>query len=165
MYQFARCQTHPKFLDLQGWYLILEPDDVDTLMDLHQGVAKMYFHKFWMDPHLSEYDKAGMCNPVKLATSWMQSVMKLLSAGPVMVNSSGGMLPPGGKVLSTIESKTMSWPVIYEDEIITVCRWPEGRHFYLSSNKNRIFVPSKYHEYEAALHAARQYTDNIKEKC
>ncbi len=37
MYRFVRCQTHPKYPNLQGWYLVLKPDDLLTLVDLHHG--------------------------------------------------------------------------------------------------------------------------------
>ncbi len=165
MYRFARCQTHPKFPDLQGWYLILETDDIDTLMDLHRGVANLLFHKFWVDPHRDEDMIAGVCNPVHLAAVWMRSAEKLLQAGPILVNSSGGMLPPDDvKILAETQSETMSWPDIYEDEVIKIVRWPGGSHYYLSSTENRIFVPSKYVRHEDALRVAKKYTDKIQEK-
>lgn len=164
MYRFARCQTHPKCPDLQGWYLILEPNDIDTLMNLHKGVSCLYFHKFGVDPHITESEIAGLYNPILLTAKWLLTVEKYHLAGTtIFVNSSGGILPPEcAKVLGTVESQTMSWPNIYEDEVITICRWPEGRHYYLSSNKDRVFVPSKYIEYKAALHAAKKYTDDVK---
>lgn len=51
MYHFARCQPHSKRPDLQGWYLILEPGDIDTLEKLHRGVAYSLFAQFGKDPH------------------------------------------------------------------------------------------------------------------
>lgn len=167
MYRFARCQTHSKCPDIQGWYLILEPDDVDTLTELHKGIANFYYHKFGMDPHLMESEMAMAYNPIRLTAIWLRSIEKFLSAGTTLaINQSGGMMPLDSvKVLATVESEKMVWSTLYENEVITISRWPEGHHYYLSSNKNRVFVPSKYVEYKDAVQAAKRYTDNIEEKC
>jgi hypothetical protein len=164
MYQFARCQSHPDYPDLQGWYLILKPGDVGTLMELHRAIAHLYFNKFALDPHLPKEKCPGFYSPVVLAGKWLETVEKyLLRWDTVVVNSRGGLLTLADvKVLSTIESETMSWPDIFENERITIARWPKGRHFYLSSNENRIFSPSKYTKYGDALRAAKKYTDNIR---
>jgi hypothetical protein len=163
MYHFARCQLHSKCPDLQGWCLILKPDDFDTLLELHKGVVSLYFHKFGLDPHITG---SSPYNPIKLAQGWFQSAEKLLLIGTTLaVNSSGGMFPlEGVKVLSTLEKETMTWPDLYDDEVITISCWSGGRHYYLSSNKDRIFAPSKYVEYQAARQAAERYTDNIDDK-
>lgn len=166
MYTFARCQPDSKYPDLQGWYLILRPGDFEALMELHTGVCHLYFSKFAMDPHLAKERLPGAYSPVVLAESWLKSVERYLLAGiTVVVNPSGGMLPLSDvKVLATIEAKKMSWPTHFEGEIITISRWPKGLHYYLSSNMDRIFVPSKYTKYEDALGAAEKYTDKIKLK-
>ncbi len=163
MYQFARYQLSP---DLQGWYLVLKPNDIDTLMELHKGVAHLYFSKFALDPPPAVAKLPGLYRPIEMAASWLQTVSKqLLDGVSLVVNSKGGWLPLADvKVLSTIESETMSWPNIYEDEVITISRWPKGLHFYLSSNKDRIFSPGKYHKYEDALRVAKKYTEDIRTK-
>lgn len=166
MYQFARCQSHPNYPDMQGWYLVLKPGDVGTLMELHRAIARKYFCKFAMDPHLTMEKCPGFYGPVALAGKWLETVEKyLLQWDTIVVNSGGGLLTLADvKVLSTVESETMSWPDIYEDEVVTISRWSEGLHFYLSSNKDRIFSPGKYNTYEDALKAAKKYTENIRTK-
>ena len=166
MYRFARCQPHPKIPDLQGWYLILEPDDLDALMKLHKGIANLYYAKFGMDPHYNKPDLASLYNPVRLAAMWLQSMEKFLAAGTTLaVNFCGGMVPLDSvKVLAEIESELMNWPDHYDDEVITISRWPEAKHYYLSSNKDRVFVPSKYTKSKDAHRHAEKYTDNIRVK-
>ena len=64
------------------------------------------------------------------------------------------------EVLATMESTVMVWTDIYE--VITISRWNEGKHFYLSSSRDRIFTPPSYARYEDALHVANIYTENVK---
>ena len=63
MYHFSRCRPHPDCPDLQGWYLILKPDDVETLAKVHRGVAHSLYAKFGTDPKV---DPGGMQNPIRL---------------------------------------------------------------------------------------------------
>ena len=165
MYRFVRCQCHPKTPDLQGWYLILEPNDSDALMELHKGVVNFYYTKFGMDPRIGPRSvEAYIKSPARLAATWLQSIENFLAAGIILaVNSHGGMmLLDSVKVLATIESEKMIWPGYYDNEIITISHWPEGEHFYLSSNKDRVFVPPKYTEYIDAREIAEKYTNNIR---
>jgi hypothetical protein len=169
MYRFARCQPHTKCPNTFGWYLILEPNDLDALMKLHKGIANLYFFKFGMDPHIKPDSEEGVLkNPVRLAALWLQSMEKFLIAGTtVLVNSSGGMMPyDESKIRTAVEREKMIWPSdeFDEEEIITISRWPRARHYYLSSNKGRVFVPSKYWDYENAKRVAEQYTSNIRTK-
>ncbi len=43
---------------------------------------------------------------------------------------------------------------------------PKGKHYYLSSNRERVFVPEKFETYQAAKRAARRYVsaDRIKSR-
>lgn len=162
MYRFVRCQTHPKCPDVIGWYLVLKPDDVDTLMKLHKGIANLYFFKFGMDLHITESEMAPHYNPIKLAAQWLQSIKRLLQEGSVAVNSNGGCVPLNSvKVLSESTNQRLDWPDYYDDEVITISRWTGGRHYYLSSNRNRIFVPAKYCDLKAARYTAQKYTNHI----
>ncbi len=163
MYRFIRCQPHPRCPDLQGWYLVLKPDDWESLMDLHKGMAGLYYAKFGPDTPLV---KSAYMGPLGLAALWLQSVEKLLGAGTtIAVNSCGGiLLLKGLTILAELESKKMVWPDTYPGEIITISKWPEGRHYYLSSNQDRVFVPSKYVQYKDAKEAASRYTDQIRDK-
>jgi hypothetical protein len=73
------------------------------------------------------------------------------------VNINGGMFPAReSTILETVESDKIDWAIRYEDERITISRWPEARHYYLCSNRNRMFVPDKYNDYADALKAARR---------
>jgi hypothetical protein len=67
-------------------------------------------------------------------------------------------------VLAEIERDDLTWPEHFDDEIITISRWPKGKHYYLSSNRGRVFVPEKFSTYQAAEEAARKYVsaDRIK---
>jgi hypothetical protein len=151
-YRFHKCQTHPKCPNLTGWYLEIQPGDLDTLMKVHKGVAGAYYAKYGMDPHASSF-----YNPVKLATSWLLSVNRLLSSGlTVLVNFNGGILPDG-KILETVESDNIDWDIRYDDEIITIAQWPDGKHYYLCSSKFRIFVPGRYNTFESAYEEALRY--------
>lgn len=163
MHRFVRCQTHPACPDIVGWYLVLEPNDLMTIMDVHRGVAGLYFNRYNMDPHLREPALASHYNPVRLATLWLETVEKLLQEGPIVVNSSGGcLLLDEVKVVAEQQSDKLVWPNYYEDEIITISRWEFGHHYWLASNKHRVFVPSKYKTYQKAHAAASNHTNNIK---
>lgn len=169
MYRFARCQPHTKCPDLLGWYLILEPSDLDALMKLHKGIAHLYFAKFGMDPHIKPDSVEGVLkNPIRLAALWLQTMEKhLLRGETVFVNFSGGMMTYNkSKIRTIVEREKMIWPSdeFDEEEIITISRWPRARHYYLSSNKGRVFVPSKYWSHKDAKQVAEQYTSNIRTK-
>lgn len=162
MYRFVRCQTHPKCPDLQGWYLVLKPDDLLTFMDLHHGVAQYYWYKFGKNPHLK--DAPTIYNPLTLANLWLKGVEKYRVDGiTIGVNSRGGILPLDSvRVLATVEKDKMAWPTLHKGEAITITRWPEMSHWYLTSDKDRIFVPIKYTRLEDARRVAQLYTENIK---
>lgn len=170
MYKFVRCQTHAKCPNLQGWYLVLEPNDLETLEKLHQSISAFYFQKFGLDPHLqkdmSNPDTgAYLKHPVRLAGLWSETIEKQLFRGRVLVNSRGGILPNDVRVLAEVTRVKMLWPGPFDPkEVITISRWPKGFHFYLSSSKERIFTPPKYETLEEAREVAEIYTNNIQEK-
>jgi hypothetical protein len=159
-YRFHRVQTHPKLSDLQGWYLELRADDIETLMKVHQGVVSLYYGKFGVDPHLqADEARRTLYNPIHLAACWLRSADRFLTTcGVALVNVNGGlMLMEDAIILETVESDDIDWNLRYDDEIVTISRWPEGKHWYLSSNKDRIFVPSKCDHYSDALTAALRF--------
>lgn len=159
-YRFHRCQCHPKLPDLQGWYLEVRPDDAETVMRVHKSVTGLYFFKFGMDPHiLEDEDRKALYNPIKLAALWLQTVEHyLLNGDTILVNSNGGMMPlAGSKILETVESDNIHWDDRHDDERITISHWPRGKHWYLASNKHRLFVPDKYNTYTEAYHEALRY--------
>lgn len=124
------------------------------------------------DPHFFKDGDANKPNsiygqivsPVHLGAGWMTTAFKLMSEnGQVLVNSAGGMIPYG-QVVSEIKSETLTWPVAFPDEKITITRWPQGDHFYLTSSEGRIFDPIKYNTFDEALKAAKRIVpeDRIK---
>jgi hypothetical protein len=170
-YRFHRCQTHAKLPDLQGWYLEVQPDDNDTLFRLHRGVAHLHFAKFGMDPHIKpDSDQGILYNPLKLAAQWLVGIERCLTAGEaVLVNSNGGLMPLDGTIiLETRDLAEIDWPDDFsDDEIVTISRWPEAKHYYLSSSQDRVFVPEKYTIDTAARRIAlrRVPADRIKARC
>lgn len=165
-YRFIRCAPNKKYPNLQGWYLVLTYNNRTQLEKLHKGIANLYYRKFGMDPHYSKPDINWLYNPIKLAAKWFETVLSTLASGEVLaVNSSGGWLPLAGiKILEKIESDELRWPDRFPGEIITISRWPDGRHYYLTSNRERIFYPTKFYSIARAEQEARKYTDNIREK-
>jgi hypothetical protein len=169
-YRFHRCQPHAKCPDLTGWYLEIKPDDHETLFKVHKGVTGIYYNKFSLDPHIQDDElNSYLYNPIRLAALWLQGIHKfLLNGETVLVNCNGGIVPlVGTTVLETVESDDLDWDVRYDDETITISRWPEGKYYYLCSNKFRIFIPDKYTTYTAAYRVAQRYVPakRIKSTC
>jgi hypothetical protein len=159
-YTFHRIQCHPKIPHLTGWYLELRPDNVDTLMAVHKGVTGAYFRRFGLDPHIKTDEVLQhYYHPIKLAAGWLESVERFLFCGEsVLINENGGFIPMNRAIiLDTVESDSLSWFERHDDETITVSRWSRGRHWYISSNKHRVFVPTKYNTLDEARHEALRY--------
>jgi hypothetical protein len=138
-------------------------------MKVHKGVTILYFFKFGMNPHIqADEDRKDLYNPIKLAALWLQTIERyLLNGETILVNSNGGIMPLAGtKILETVESDNIHWDDRFDDERITISRWPQAKHYYLASNKNRVFVPSKYNTYEEAEREALRYVpvDRIRVK-
>jgi hypothetical protein len=169
-YRFHRCQVHRKLPNLQGWYLEIHPDDIETLIKIHRGVTYLYFAKFGLDPHIKKESAENILyHPIRLAATWLVTIERyLLNKKTVLVNANGGMMPyDGAIILETTESDDIAWDVCYDDEQIMISRWPQGKHYYLSSNKNRIFVPEKHISYEAARQIALRFVsaEHIRSQC
>lgn len=166
MYKFAYCQPHPKCPDLKGWYLILEPGDIGTLMELHEGITRVYYYKYGLDSHPAHPELSRLYHPITLSGAWLTSIQKFqLTRTTLAITSSGGMIPLDGvKVLVREESKKFVWPDRWAWEEITISRWPRGQHYYLTSDRDRIFVPGKYNTYEEAHQVAQMYTTKIRDK-
>jgi hypothetical protein len=160
VYKFLRVQLAPK---LEGVYVELRPDDLALCMELHVGVCNLYFQKFGLDPHA-----VGYYNPIKLGTSWLSTVNACSRRGEtVLVNERGGLvLKKSVTVLAEVSTPTLIWPTRYEDEIITISKWPEGDHYYLCSSRQRLFVPERYDTFDEAHEAAWVYVprERIKSK-
>lgn len=166
MYRYVWCQTHSECPDLKGWYVVVEPDDFSLVAKLHKGITHVYYHKFGLDPHLQKSEIAGIYNPVRLGANWFNVVFNfLMNNHTLIVNSVGGWLPLDSvTVFRTVESSKLVWPDTYDDEVITISRWPEGVHWYLASNKDRIFTPPRFVQYKDALAHAKLFTERIETK-
>jgi hypothetical protein len=102
-----------------------------------------------------------------LADDWLQSLKVELREGPVLVNSAGGFVARRDLIVpAEIETDALTWPMHFADEIIVISKWPKGKHCYLSSNQERIFLPEKFETYQAAKCAALKYvlSDRIKSR-
>lgn len=154
IYTFAEIIPVPDCPNNKGWYLRLEPGDIETFEQLHRSVAHALFNKFVMDPHrkvdvekMLDSDLHPQYNIPKLGAGWCATVMKLqMSHGAVWMNPNGGMFPdaPPIKIVRTVKSGTLVWPHEDTGERITIRQWQDGVHYHLSSNIDRLFVPVKY---------------------
>jgi hypothetical protein len=165
VYRFHRCNTDPRFPDLQDWRIEIRPDDPDTLEKIHRGVAAAYLARFGKDPHRWN---DPYYNWLTLGAKWLQTAEKLLWDGPIVVNINGGILPRDAVViLETVETEEIDFNVRFENEVITITRWREGKHYWLASSKFRLFVPDKHNTYaDARKHALRYVSaDRIKGNC
>ena len=160
-YRFARCQVHPAFDDVQGWFLEVQGDNPQLVAALYKSIAAKYHSMLGQDSH--------GCGPdaTRLATAWLQSLESALQEGDVLVNPAGGIVAKRDLiVLAEIKRRDLTWPEQFADEIITISKWPKGRHYYLCSNRSRVFVPEKFATYRAARLAALRYVpaDRIKSR-
>ena len=164
MHTFHLIQPHPKCPNLTGWYLELQPHDFGTFMDVHIGVCAALYHKFGQDSH---YDPQGPYNVRRLIEGWLKAITESLKRGPVLINIVGGWLPfEDAIILGTKCSEELDWPDVFDDEIITISKWPGRRYYYLCSSRARIF-PTKYSRYTTARSVAMKFvpSDRIKSDC
>ena len=160
-YRFARCQVHPAFDDVQGWFLEVQGDDPQLLAALHKSITAKYCSMLGEDSHGCGADAT------RLAAAWLQSLESALQEGEVLVNPAGGIVAKRDLiVLAEIKRRDLTWPEVLADEIITISKWPKGKHYYLCSNRSRVFVPEKFATYRAARLAAIRYVpaDRIKSR-
>ena len=85
-YRFARCQVHPDFDDVQGWFLEVQGDNPQLVAALHKSIATKYHSMLGQDSH--------GCGPdaTRLAAAWLQSLESALQEGEVLVNPAGGIV-------------------------------------------------------------------------
>ena len=126
-YRFARCQVHPAFDDVQGWFLEVKGDDSQLLAALHKSITAKYRTMFGEDSH----GKPGLANATRLAAAWLQSLESVLQEGEVLVNPAGGFVAKRDLiVLAEVQCRDLTWPELFADETITISRWPKGKHYY-----------------------------------
>ena len=151
-YRFARCQVHPAFADVQGWFLEVQGDDPQLVAALHKSITAKYHSMLGQDSHSCGADAT------RFAAAWLQSLESALQEGEVLVNSAGGFVAKRDLiVLNEIKRCDLTWPECFTDEVITISQWPKGKHYYLCSNRGRVFIPEKYATYRAARLAALRY--------
>ena len=150
--------THPGCPELFGWYVLLQPGDAELLDQLHAGVTAAAFLGEALDPHIRARPDSPQAvafgHPIWIGARWFGAVTAQLLAGrTVLVNSCGGWMPwPSQSTLrAMVSSPTLDWPETPDPfERITISRWADAVHWYLSSNKGRVFVPEKHATLEAA---------------
>ena len=151
-YRFLRCQVHPAFAEVQGWFLEVRDGDPQLLATLHRSIAAKYHSMLGQDSHGCGQDAA------RLAAVWLRSLESALQEGDVLVNPAGGFAAKRDLiVLAEVHTRDLTWPEQFDDEIITISRWPKGIHYYLCSNRERVFVPEKFTTCQAAREAALRY--------
>ena len=68
----------------------------------------------------------------------------------------------GERVIKTIKSSTLKWPD--ENEEITISKWANGSHWYLTSTIGRVFSPDSYLDLDEAIGIAGKHVDKDKVK-
>lgn len=174
MYTFLRIQTHQKCPNAQGWYLLLDPNNNELVMLIHARLTRSLYLRYGTDPHhfantgyskdtLDELQKTlpkdilgYQYHPVVAGTKWLSKMITMQE--PICVNAVGGwMLYDGAIVLAKQESEWLIFPEYFDDEIITISRWPQAAHFYLSSNRGRLFDTDKTNTLERAIEIAEDF--------
>ena len=116
-YCFARCQVHPDFADVQGWFLEVQGDNPRLVAALHKSITAKYCSMLGQDSHGCGSDAT------RLAAAWLQSLESALQEGDVLVNPAGGFVAKRDLiVLAEIKRRDLTWPEQFADEIITISR-------------------------------------------
>jgi len=147
------------------WVVLVEKNDIDLITVLRNALAAKLFLKFKKDPHLYENEvpqnlMSVLYSPTRLIDGWSDTMDRLLNNdNAVYINVNGGIVPKDRsvKVVLREEKDEFAFPVTYEDEIIRVSCWKNGKHWYLSSNKDRIFVPEKFDTIAEATMESKKY--------
>lgn len=168
-YTFVKVQCHPKVPDLLGWYLLIRKQDQEIYSDIHISVTTRNTIRTQRDPH--NYDGIRykgvyehLLNPLTLSLKWLEATTRYLEEGPILINKNGGWMDYDPKFeKDRIIKDKMVFPEDSEsNEIITIKRWQ--KHWYLSSSKDRIFVPEKTNSLKDAEKMALNYVgkENIR---
>jgi hypothetical protein len=172
-YTFVLCSPDARFPDYKDWYLKLT--DPKQIGDMHDMLTKVLDSKFGKDPHLFNQKTgepvssiAPIFHPSVLGAHWITTAISMFQQhGVVYVGALGQMFPPVNFVIHTeLEKAKLAFPTEDNSEIITITKWKDGLHYYLSSNKGRIFEVSRYSNYDSAFKEAKRHvgTKRIKYK-
>lgn len=185
-YTFHLCRLK-KCPNVMGWWQEVQPQEHHKVNMLHTGVAASLFMKSGVDPHndirysdktdaIDERDFLNVIrHPIILGGKYLATLtdQTLFRRKTLLVNSAGGWCYKDDtwEILETRELPTMAYPTdidpkhnfvpteesdLYK-ETIRITQWPDGTHFYLRSNKNRLFFPEKFDTYEQAFEEAKKY--------
>lgn len=167
LFRFVLVKVHPK-LDLTGWYLVI--DDLDWMMEMHRSAAQSMFLKFGLNPHLCDpktgrpvSDLGHFFNPVKMSAGWLGTAHHaLLEHGVIYMNGNHGLLY--GENVEILEERLMDEIHFPKEEKhkegvwITIARWGDGEHYYLSCSTGApVFSKNKFDTAEEALAEAKRH--------
>jgi len=150
---------------------LLRVSDFETADKVHNGVVHKLYQTIGGDPHnfrngIPVGPHSVILDPVSLGAKWLQTADRhLLSGKHFLVNKVGGIIPPGRfNILDTFESENLVWPDTDDEEVITLSKWPKGKHWYLKSSTGRIFSPPKVDSHREAKEIAGRFVtkDRIK---
>jgi len=165
MYTFVKVQCHPKIPSLTGWYLKISKGDMVSYSDFQIGmVAKIAREK--IDPHIKTEKLPSWWKelyfPVRQAEKWTEATSSYVLKYDLLFNKNGGWRFFDPKyLLETYTSDILKFPEEgYKYEIITIKKWPQGKHWYLHSSHDRIFIPEKHNTLEEARKMAEKYVES-----
>lgn len=163
-FNFVKTQLK-KCPNIIGWYLILDPKDDDLLLYIHKIVTQTNILKAEKDPHIKgEINKSSFLvmiqHPISLSARWLMAMENNRFNGNIaLVNRSGGWMPLDDQIniLQRVTKNKFEFPTDkYEDqERLTISRFPDGKHWYISSNKDRMF--DKFNNVDEALVEAKRH--------
>jgi hypothetical protein len=190
-YTFRKIQCHEKIPDLTGWYWYINTDE--ALLDYisrTKGISANSIHEVSKrlhpdDPFQGHYsDAVSLALDLKIRTTYGEGQkinlmtlteevndilvkpkidMYMSHPGIYLGANLIGFTPDcGQRVVHEIVKNEYDFPET--DEIITISRWGDGKHFYLSSSTGRDFK-KKYNTYKQAEERALKFVDkdNIRE--
>ena len=126
--------------------------------------------KFDEDPHLKRHQNSSdisysffskIQSSQHLGPKWLESLRSTIDRhGHALVGENCGITYIHGKlkVINEVNKRKFYFPKKnYECELITISRYPNAPHYYLTSNKDRLFA-DKYNTVQMAIDEAKKYT-------
>lgn len=127
-------------------------------------VIEKYFNRFVKDQHLFDQtvrprcEVAELLHPRKIFSDVYKNIIESVLQGKTLLfNQVGGYIVMNDniRILKEIKTETFEFPDMVE--IITISKYMDTPHYYLSSNMLRSFNPIKYNSYEKARKKALEY--------
>lgn len=152
-----------KYPELKCWYLEISPKTSEHIETVHQALTIHLFLEAGIDPHWDKrVDDAPFLHPIVLGANYLECLIrKVMHNGlTVLVNKNGGWIPKDDSI-NILETKVKNCfifpvdvPESLKSEHISISQWPNGKHYYLKSNRGRIFSPHKFDTFQEAFDAA-----------